>query len=102
AEVAEVFARADAVVLPYRRASSSGPLNIAMALGLPVVIYAVPALVEAVEGYEGAVVVPAGDVDALRDAIRTLPLNGRTRHQSPRSWDDVVQPYHDFLSLVAT
>ena len=40
AEVADPLRAADAVVLPYRRSSSSGPLHIAMSAGLPVVVAA--------------------------------------------------------------
>src|SRR6201999_2257445 len=54
AEAGHYFARADAVVLPYRRGSASGPLQIAMAHGRHVVLYRVGGLVEAVNGYDGA------------------------------------------------
>ena len=44
-ELTAYFERADAVVLPYHRSSSSGPLQIAMSAGLPVVVTAVGGLV---------------------------------------------------------
>jgi len=57
-ELAAYVARADAIVLPYHRSSMSGPLHVALAAGLPVVVTAVGGLVEAVQNYAGAVLVP--------------------------------------------
>ncbi|HZU69412.1 MAG TPA: glycosyltransferase [Ktedonobacteraceae bacterium] len=92
-EVAQYFAGADAVILPYRRASSSGALHIAMSCGLPVVVTRVGGLVEAVAEYEGAIVVPPGDAEALRDALRKVAqLRGR-RYRDPHSWDRTVDGY---------
>ena len=77
-ELAEYFADADAVVLPYHRSSASGPLQIAMSAGLPVVVTSVGGLVEAVRDYPGALLVPPRDVPALRGALLGLPaLRGR-------------------------
>lgn len=87
AEAARYFADADAIVLPYRRGSASGPLQIAMSCGIHVVMYAVGGLVEAVAGYEGATLLPAGDVDALRAALIDLPERAHLRFADPHSWD---------------
>ena len=54
AEVSDWYARSDAVVLPYHRSSASGPLQIAMSAGLPVVVTAVGGLAEATSDYQGA------------------------------------------------
>jgi glycosyltransferase involved in cell wall biosynthesis len=90
-EVSQAFAGADLVVLPYHRSSSSGPLHIAMAAGLPVVVSEVGGLVEASEGYQGRVLVPPADPAALCDGIRQgLSLVGR-RYADVRSWDDTRQ-----------
>ena len=56
-EASGYFSGADIVVLPYHRSSSSGPLQIAMARGLPVVVTRVGGLVEATSLYKGAVLV---------------------------------------------
>ena len=69
AEVAQFFAKADAVVLPYHRSSTSGPLHTAMSCGLPVVVTSVGGLVEAVTGYERAILVPPGDTLGLQNAF---------------------------------
>ncbi len=80
------YAGADAVVLPYRRGSASGPLQIAMSHGLHVVLYAVGGLVEAVRDYPGAHLVPADDVAALRRALLDLEPARHERFEDPHSW----------------
>lgn len=99
-EVAGFFAAADLVVLPYRRASASGPLHIAMSSGLPVVTTSVGGLVEAAAGYTGAVMVPPDDPAALADGIRSaLPLIG-TAHADPHSWARSADRYADLLDRI--
>jgi glycosyltransferase involved in cell wall biosynthesis len=99
-EVPAFFAAADLVVLPYRRASSSGPLLTAMACGLPVVTTSVEALVEMTSGYTGAVLVPPGDPAALADGIRSaLPLIG-TAHADPYSWAQSAERYAALLDQI--
>jgi glycosyltransferase involved in cell wall biosynthesis len=96
-ELTEYFARADAVVLPYHRSSASGPLQIAMSAGLPVVVTSVGGLLEAVSDYPGALLVPPRDFRALRGALLGLPaLRGR-RFADPHSWESVAD---DFTSLI--
>lgn len=98
AEAAEHFARADVVALPYLRSSASGPLAIAKACGLPVVVTDVGGLAEAVAGYSGAVLVRAADVDELvRGLVQSLPLRGR-RHRDITSWDAVADAYELLLT----
>lgn len=86
-EAARYFADADALVLPYRRGSASGPLQIAMSSGIHVLMYGVGGLVEAVSGYQGATVLPAGDVESLRAALLALPARAGERFPDPHSWD---------------
>lgn len=89
-EVAEYFAQADAVALPYTRSSASGPLHIAMAAGLPSIVTDVGGLRDAAIDYEGALWVPPADAAAIRSALLRLPAyTGRT-YADPRSWDDTV------------
>jgi glycosyltransferase involved in cell wall biosynthesis len=96
-ELTEYFARADAVVLPYHRSSASGPLQIAMSAGLPVVVTSVGGLVEAVRDYPGALLVPPRDVPALRGALLGLPALRGQRFADPRSWESVCD---EFTSLI--
>ncbi|WP_051967229.1 glycosyltransferase [Kitasatospora mediocidica] len=85
------FAEADALVLPYRRSSASGPLHIAMSNGLPVVLSAVGGLVEAVGDYAGAVLVEPEDVEGLTDGLRKARATGGTRHPDPHTWERNVE-----------
>jgi len=98
AEVSALFARADGVVLPYRRSSSSGPLHIAMSAGLPTVVTSVGGLVEAAGGYEGVRFVPPRDVPALRAALAALPEDRGTRFEDPHSWAGTVERYGRVMS----
>lgn len=99
-EVPGLFARADLVALPYLRSSASGPLHLAMARGLPVVVTDVGGLGEAVAGYEGAVTVPAGDSDALAAGIvQAAQLVGRT-FDDPHSWDHTVAAYDEIFAKI--
>lgn len=97
AEAADYFARADVVVLPYRRGSASGPLQIAMSSGLHVVLYAVGGLVEAVRDYNGAILVPPNDVDALRRALLGIPARRDQRFDDPHSWVDVQRAIENLI-----
>jgi glycosyltransferase involved in cell wall biosynthesis len=71
-QVARLFAAADLVALPYRRASQSGALHLAYGFKRPVVAYPVGGLVEAViPGKTGLLcrdASPAALVSALREA----------------------------------
>jgi glycosyltransferase involved in cell wall biosynthesis len=71
-ELRDVFARADALVAPYRQASQSGAVHLAYSFGRPVVATAVGGLPDAVaEGVTGALAAPR-DPAALAAAIRRV------------------------------
>jgi glycosyltransferase involved in cell wall biosynthesis len=97
AELSSYYARADAVVLPYHRSSASGPLQIAMSAGLPVVVTAVGGLAEAVRDYPGALLVPPRNAAALRDALLALPgLRGK-RYADPHSWESTAEAFTSLM-----
>lgn len=99
-EVPGFFAAADIVVLPYRRCSASGPLQIAMSSGLPVVTTSVGGLIEATASYTGAVLVPPRDPAALAEGIRTaLPLMDEV-HADPHSWHRSGERYAALLDQI--
>jgi len=99
-EVGDFFAAADVVVLPYHRSSASGPLQIAMSTGLPVIVTAVGGLREAVSGYAGAITIPPQDPEALRAALpRAAALRGQ-RFADPHSWERTVQRYDTLFGLL--
>ena len=99
-EAAGYFQRADVVALPYLRSSASGPLAIAQACGLPVVVTAVGGLVEATADYTGAVLVRPGSPDDLaRGLLAAADLRGRM-HAVPVTWQAVAQSYADIFAAV--
>lgn len=97
-DVGAYFAGADAVVLPYHRSSASGPLHIAMAHGLPVVITHIDALLETVAGYAGTIVTPVRDPGALRHAIKRAASMRGERFDDPLSWEHTVASYQSLFA----
>ena len=100
-EVTAFFAAADVVVLPYTRSSSSGPLHIAMAHGLPVVLCDVGGLRDAAEGYDGVTWIPPAAPEVLREVLLAMPAECGMRYQDPRSWSDTVAAYEALLADVS-
>lgn len=70
AEVRELVARADAMLLPYREIDASGVAMTALAYGLPVLATRIDGFVEAFEGNPGARLVTPGDPAALAEVLR--------------------------------
>jgi glycosyltransferase involved in cell wall biosynthesis len=99
-EAGGFLAGADALALPYHRSSASGPLHVAMSVGLPVIVTRVGGLPEAAGDYDGALWVDPRDADAIRASLALLPaLKGR-RFADPHSWDASLSRYEDLLAEV--
>ena len=96
-ELASYVSCADAVVLPYHRSSLSGPLFVALTAGLPVVVTAVGGLVDVVQNYEGAVLVPPRDPPALRDALLQVLKRRGERYANPHSWKQTLDSYRALI-----
>jgi glycosyltransferase involved in cell wall biosynthesis len=96
-ELAAYVSQADAVVLPYHRSSLSGPLHVALTAGLPVVVTAVGGLVEVVQNYEGALLVPPQDPAALRAALLQLPERRGIRYKNPHTWEQTLDGYRALI-----
>jgi glycosyltransferase involved in cell wall biosynthesis len=93
AEVSRLFHEADAVALPYRRSSASGPLHIAMSAGLPVLVSDVGGLHAAAGEYAGAVFTRPQDIeDIARGLTELLGLCGRS-FADPHSWSRTLDAY---------
>jgi len=97
-EAAGHFAGADVVVLPYHRSSSSGPLQIAMSKGLPVVVAKVGGLVEATARYSGAVLVEPDDPASLAEGIRRASVFVGRHFDGVSSWADTARGYSDVFN----
>lgn len=71
-ETAELFARSDVVVLPYRSATGSGVVPVAYHYDKPVIVSRVGGLPDVVKDGVTGRVLPPEDIDALADAINAL------------------------------
>lgn len=98
--VKDLFDQADVIVAPYRRASASGPVNLAMEAGLPLVTTRVPALQEACREYEGVFFADVEDPTGLREAMRLSMTKVGCRFANPHSWDANADRYAEFFELV--
>lgn len=74
-EVANYYAAADAVVLPYRRIYQSGVLLMAMSYGKPVVVSDIEGMTEVVSDSANGCVFPSGDSKALSDRLSEMLSN---------------------------
>lgn len=99
-EVAQYFAGADIVALPYLRSSASGPLQLAMSAGLPIVVSDVGGLAERAAAYTGTVLVPPGDVAALIHGILAAVDLVGTTHAEPDSWEAIGGMYEQVFRSV--
>src|SRR4029077_5642724 len=73
AEVDRGLGEATVAIFPYRpELDQSGALLRALGAGVPAVAYDVGGVAEPVRAYDAGRVVPAGDVQALTDAVRAL------------------------------
>ncbi|MGX9961729.1 glycosyltransferase family 4 protein [Roseomonas sp. F4] len=77
AEIPELLAESDVVVLPYREASQSGIVPQALAMGLPVVATPVGGLTEQVRPGRGGVLAEAVTAEAFAEALAGLLRPGR-------------------------
>lgn len=109
-DVAELLCAADIFVLPSRREGFPGVLVEAMALEVPIVATRVPGAEEAL-GEDGGLLVPIGDVDALRVAldatVRSQPataqrvLAARKRFEQLFTTDAIAGQMADFYRRAA-
>jgi glycosyltransferase involved in cell wall biosynthesis len=99
-QVRALFEQADVIVAPYRRASASGPVNLAMAAGLPLVTTKVPALQEACEHYNGVFFAGVQDPIGLRDAMQRSMTKVGVRYDNPHSWDANADRYANFFRKI--
>jgi glycosyltransferase involved in cell wall biosynthesis len=111
AELGPYYSRAAVVAVPSRREGYGVVCAEAMAHGRPVVASAVGGLLDLVAHGETGLLVPAGDVDALREALkwllgdpdlrRRMGEAGRERARDRLSWErttaETLRAYDDAL-----
>ncbi|NJL60616.1 MAG: glycosyltransferase family 4 protein [Methylacidiphilales bacterium] len=71
-EVAALFQRSTAVVLPYIEASQSGVASVAFSMGTPVIASGIGGLAEMIRHEQDGILVPPANASALADAIIRL------------------------------
>jgi glycosyltransferase involved in cell wall biosynthesis len=104
-ELGKVFEQADVVVLPYHAApGTSGVFHLACGYGRPVVASDLPEIHELVNDGAAALLVPAGDVEALKDAVMKVLFDQEVAKQMGKqnlafaqreSWGAVAKAYED-------
>lgn len=88
--------------LPSRAEGVSNTILEAMATGLPVLATGVGGNVELVEAGRTGVIVPAGDVDAMADALVALALDASQAQAMGRAGRSVVEARFSMQAMVAT
>ncbi len=100
-----VFEQADVVVLPYHAApGTSGVFHIACGYSRPVVASDLPEIRELVNEGASAILVPPGDVEALKDALMSVLFDEEVARKMSKqnllfaqkeSWSAVAKAYED-------
>lgn len=100
-ELGSLIRMASVVVFPYRSATSSGALALAMSLGRPVIATAVGGLFDAVEDRKTGRLVEPGSIDALaqaleevlgdQEAAEDMAMRGQEVQLSERSWSSIAR-----------
>lgn len=110
-ELDRALSESTVAVFPYRpELDQSGALLQALGAGVPAVVYDVAGLGEPVRTFGAGTVVPAGDVDALTDAVQTLLTDeaalarareGAERARRELTWDAAAASHRELYgSLV--
>ena len=86
------------LALPYHRVSSSGPLHIAMAQGINVIMTDLPALRSVAADYAGAEFVPPCGVESLTAALERAAYRPPRRSQPLGDWKVTVEAYRSLLA----
>ncbi len=100
-DMATLFAQTDFLLFPYREIDTSGVLMAAMARGIPVIASNIGCFSEMLTNGEQGLLVPAGDVDELAVAIKTVIAAPEKQHsmadgmrrlcQSIPSWEAIAE-----------
>ncbi len=111
-ELAKWYHQSNLFLFPSRHEGMPNAVLEAMASGLPVAATRIAGNEELVVDGVTGVLVNAEDVDALRDGLRRLIVDGKTREQMGRaarrrveseySWENVARQYAEYLEKAAS
>jgi glycosyltransferase involved in cell wall biosynthesis len=108
AELDRALGDATVAVFPYRpELDQSGAMLRALGAGVPVVAYDVGGIAEPVRRYEAGRVVPAGDVEALADALAAVLTDpeparaGALRARDALTWDASARAHLELYGEIA-
>lgn len=77
-----VIKSADFVILPYRRALTSGTLSLAHGFGRPTIVPDLPALLDFIRPEENSLIYHAGDTESMLETmIKAIELSERDRYR---------------------
>jgi glycosyltransferase involved in cell wall biosynthesis len=105
-EVPSLFAEADALVLPYRSATASQHVRLAMQFGIPVVATKAGAIADSIEDGVNGLTCEPEDVAGLAKAISRLYEPGMLEHlqqgvhplDANQSWDQYIAAVEQAIS----
>lgn len=109
-EVALYFSAADVLIAPYRTASQSGVVSIALSLDVPAIVSDAGGLPEMIEEGKTGLIVPANSTEELSAAIRRFfaekPADGFILQQQNqcgnRAWPALVEHIEATVRATAT
>ncbi len=98
-EIPIFFSAADALVLPYTRASQSGIAHIGISYGLPIIASEVGGLQESLAIYDGTTFVKPEDSDSLTRAIISARYKKPKQYKAPKSmqWETIREKWMEIL-----
>jgi glycosyltransferase involved in cell wall biosynthesis len=97
-EIPLYFSAADALVMPYIRASQSGVAHIGMEFGIPIIATRVGGLEESLGKYEGTFFINPMDSDGLAKVIKeTLSKKKLFEPPGELRWDVIAAQWKDLI-----
>ncbi len=105
--IPKYFSAADVAVLPYLRTSGSGVASLAMAYGKPIITSDLEVTKEWLQGYRGAIFVPAGDSISIAEKLSEIYTQYKAGEvisydATQGTWDQVAKRYQQVMKQITT